>query len=115
MDALQALKERRAAMARGPPPAPPTPSAGGDADAGPGPSAAPPPQRRVVRGLAWQCGGCDNRECVPIRAESRCLCGHRLKEHKLNARGDAFGCVRVRSSLPAAAAREPPRSSVRPF
>jgi hypothetical protein len=112
MDALQALKERRAAMARGPPA-----SAGGgdgEAEGAPGPSA-PPPPRRVVRGLAWQCSGCDNRECVPIRAESRCLCGHRLKEHKLNARGDAFGCVRVRSSLPAAAAREPPRSSVRPF
>ena len=30
--------------------------------------------------LAWVCNTCD-KECIPIRSESRCLCGHRLKEH----------------------------------
>ncbi|EFN52456.1 hypothetical protein CHLNCDRAFT_138771 [Chlorella variabilis] len=30
--------------------------------------------------LAWICGTCQ-RECIPIRSESRCLCGHRHKEH----------------------------------
>jgi len=32
------------------------------------------------RCLTWSCDHCD-RECVPIRTESRCLCGHRLKDH----------------------------------
>ncbi|PRW33049.1 hypothetical protein C2E21_8156 [Chlorella sorokiniana] len=39
--------------------------------AGPGPSSTR---------LAWVCGACQ-RECIPIRAESRCLCGHRQREH----------------------------------
>ena len=30
--------------------------------------------------LAWVCSICD-KECIPIRSESRCLCGHRLKDH----------------------------------
>ena len=31
--------------------------------------------------LIWKCNDC-NHECIPIRRESRCLCGHRMKEHK---------------------------------
>jgi hypothetical protein len=31
-------------------------------------------------GVRWGCDECGN-ECVPVRDESRCLCGHRLKEH----------------------------------
>mmetsp|Transcript_15178 Transcript_15178/g.52740 ORF Transcript_15178/g.52740 Transcript_15178/m.52740 type:complete len:284 (-) Transcript_15178:94-945(-) len=34
-------------------------------------------EKRVVE---WRCGTCD-RTCIPVREESRCLCGHRLKEH----------------------------------
>ncbi|KAK9787852.1 hypothetical protein WJX73_009030 [Symbiochloris irregularis] len=30
--------------------------------------------------LSWSCTQC-KRDCFPIRSESRCLCGHRLKEH----------------------------------
>ena len=37
------------------------------------------PTKRVEC-LKWKCQSCD-RECIPIRSESRCLCGHRLKEH----------------------------------
>eukprot|EP00198_Chlamydomonas_reinhardtii_P010096 XP_001699433.1 predicted protein [Chlamydomonas reinhardtii] len=35
---------------------------------------------RTVEAFAWVCGVCE-RECVPVRSESRCLCGHRLREH----------------------------------
>ncbi|EQC39706.1 hypothetical protein SDRG_03134 [Saprolegnia diclina VS20] len=34
-------------------------------------------QKLVVK---WSCNTC-TRECIPVREESRCLCGHRLKEH----------------------------------
>ncbi|EFJ40048.1 hypothetical protein VOLCADRAFT_108352, partial [Volvox carteri f. nagariensis] len=44
----------------------------------PGPS--PPLPTRQVEAFAWVCGTCQ-RECVPVRSESRCLCGHRLREH----------------------------------
>ncbi len=30
--------------------------------------------------VKWTCQDCNN-ECIPVRKESRCLCGHRLKEH----------------------------------
>uniref|UniRef100_K3WRI4 Protein FAM221A n=1 Tax=Globisporangium ultimum (strain ATCC 200006 / CBS 805.95 / DAOM BR144) TaxID=431595 RepID=K3WRI4_GLOUD len=30
--------------------------------------------------LKWNCRTC-KRECIPICEESRCLCGHRYKEH----------------------------------
>eukprot|EP00955_Chlamydomonas_euryale_P049949 354421-Chlamydomonas_euryale.AAC.2 len=39
------------------------------------------PLTTKVLGHAWICGECNN-ECVPIRSESRCMCGHRLKEHR---------------------------------
>ncbi|KAF6251107.1 hypothetical protein COO60DRAFT_1275316 [Scenedesmus sp. NREL 46B-D3] len=34
----------------------------------------------TIKAWAWICQECQ-RECVPIRAESRCMCGHRLKQH----------------------------------
>lgn len=36
---------------------------------------------KTVRAWAWECTLCE-QECVPIRTESRCLCGHRMKEHE---------------------------------
>ena len=30
--------------------------------------------------IKWMCNHCQN-ECIPIIRESRCLCGHRLKDH----------------------------------
>ncbi|DAZ95622.1 TPA: hypothetical protein N0F65_002251, partial [Lagenidium giganteum] len=44
---------------------------------GQAPTAAKSHVRQVVR---WYCTVC-SRECIPIREESRCLCGHRYKEH----------------------------------
>ena len=37
--------------------------------------------------VIWTCNHC-KRECIPVRGESRCLCGHRYKEHK----GKNFSC-----------------------
>ena len=37
--------------------------------------------------VVWTCNHC-KRECIPVRGESRCLCGHRYKEHK----GKNFSC-----------------------
>ena len=39
-----------------------------------------PPLYKRVQAHAWVCRTCQS-ECIPIRSESRCLCGHRLKEH----------------------------------
>lgn len=39
-------------------------------------------ERKVVQ---WTCNHCD-KECIPVREESRCLCGHRLKEHPSHAK-----------------------------
>ena len=36
---------------------------------------------KAVPVIKWACTACNN-ECVPIVRESRCLCGHRMKEHK---------------------------------
>eukprot|EP00850_Spirogloea_muscicola_P000100 SM000001S04502 [mRNA] locus=s1:562307:563643:+ [translate_table: standard] len=36
------------------------------------------PRLRSV--IAWTCSVC-KRQCMPVRSESRCLCGHRLKHH----------------------------------
>eukprot|EP00941_MAST-03F_sp_MAST-3F-sp1_P000712 g712.t1 len=30
--------------------------------------------------VIWRCREC-NKDCIPVRSESRCLCGHRLKHH----------------------------------
>eukprot|EP00959_Pyramimonas_sp_CCMP1952_P276817 5786654-Pyramimonas_sp.AAC.1 len=54
--------------------------------------------KRYRNVLRWGCeeGG---RECVPVRDESRCLCGHRLREHvkpedaeKGSAAGPTLSC-----------------------
>jgi len=44
------------------------------------PSAISAPVIKEKQVVAWICRECD-RECIPVRSESRCLCGHRLKEH----------------------------------
>jgi hypothetical protein len=41
--------------------------------------------------ICWTCNHC-RRECIPVRGESRCLCGHRYKEHKKGK----FGCERCK-------------------
>jgi len=38
---------------------------------------APPKYKSVI---AWKCTECE-RECIPVREQSRCLCGHRLRDH----------------------------------
>ncbi|DBA81374.1 TPA: hypothetical protein ACH3X2_006973 [Trebouxia sp. C0005] len=35
---------------------------------------------KTVELLSWVCSSCQ-KECIPVRSESRCLCGHRLKAH----------------------------------
>lgn len=39
-----------------------------------------------IRHLEWFCKGC-NQTCVNLNPESRCLCGHRLKDHNFNTKG----------------------------
>jgi len=39
--------------------------------------------------ISWSCLECKT-ECIPVRMESRCLCGHRLKEH--NNSNENFSC-----------------------
>lgn len=42
--------------------------------------------------IGWKCESC-LVECIPVRRESRCLCGHRLKEHRQGAAlSDPFPC-----------------------
>jgi hypothetical protein len=53
----------------------------------PGDSSAAP--RWTVK---WTCGDCGNT-CIPVRSESRCLCGHRYKEHKASV-GDSADRIR---------------------
>ncbi|CAG9464274.1 unnamed protein product [Pedinophyceae sp. YPF-701] len=45
--------------------------------------------------LAWMCRGC-KKECIPIRTESRCLCGHRMKEHAPLGSSGALSCKNTR-------------------
>lgn len=43
--------------------------------------------------IKWACQECRN-ECIPVMRESRCLCGHRMKEHKLNPKDNkTFPCA----------------------
>jgi hypothetical protein len=39
-----------------------------------------PSMRKPVPIVKWACTECSS-ECIPIMRESRCLCGHRMKEH----------------------------------
>lgn len=39
--------------------------------------------------IIWSCGICCV-ECLPVTRESRCLCGHRLKEHDI---GNSHNCT----------------------
>jgi len=52
-----------------------------------------------VKELTWTCSVCE-RNCVPIRAESRCLCGHRLKDHCGGDAATPFKCKNARCSCP---------------
>ncbi|KAG9401130.1 hypothetical protein AC1031_009885 [Aphanomyces cochlioides] len=51
--------------------------------------------------VKWSCTTC-NRECIPVREESRCLCGHRLKQHPATSsesdkkRGKPFACTALK-------------------
>ena len=40
----------------------------------------------------WRCEACESA-CIPVRTESRCLCGHRMKEHAPPAGPGAGRCV----------------------
>lgn len=42
--------------------------------------------------IKWTCDNC-NTECIPVRGQSRCLCGHRYHEHKPDKHG-RFKCSR---------------------
>lgn len=39
---------------------------------------------------SWSCDSCST-VCYPVMSESRCLCGHRSKEHKVNGVGPCSG------------------------
>ena len=49
---------------------------------------APPARKRQRRVPRWTCSRC-NHQCIPIRTESRCLCGHRLRHHDAS---NGFAC-----------------------
>lgn len=50
----------------------------------------PEPSNNTI--IKWSCQECSN-ECIPVMRESRCLCGHRLKEHKASSSGKpSFPC-----------------------
>ena len=53
-----------------------------------------PPANMVFKDrmeVNWTCNHCE-KECIPVRGESRCLCGHRYKEHNKKK----FGCDRCK-------------------
>jgi Protein FAM221A/B len=57
------------------------------------PSGARIQDRSTVKVVKWTCSDCAN-ECIPVRRESRCLCGHRLKEHaQRSADSEKFPCA----------------------
>lgn len=55
--------------------------------------------RRTKLEACWKCDSCE-RECVPIRSESRCLCGHRSKDHEPCQAHKAGACQRPGCSCP---------------
>ncbi|KXZ44633.1 hypothetical protein GPECTOR_64g127 [Gonium pectorale] len=70
------------------------------AEAGPSAAAPEPPHpeplpTKTVEAFAWTCNTCA-RECVPVRSESRCLCGHRLREHEPASTSAASRCKAAR-------------------
>lgn len=104
LQALNALKERRSASARAaeettsekrlsPQLAAPTrsPEPVANAASPSRPASQTGIQQKVVKAHAWLCNICQ-KECIPIRTESRCLCGHRLKEHGNVATCDSSKC-----------------------
>lgn len=54
---------------------------------------APMQDDRPATIIKWTCTECSN-ECIPVMRESRCLCGHRMKEHKSNPKNNLmFPCA----------------------
>eukprot|EP00898_Chlorokybus_atmophyticus_P007443 jgi/Chlat1/76/Chrsp1S03029 len=49
--------------------------------------------------ISWACKGCE-RECLPVREESRCLCGHRLKAHNPSQHPKAYACADAKCKCP---------------
>ncbi len=50
--------------------------------------------------VEWRCKNC-NKECLPIREESWCLCGHRRKDHKMVKRnGKVYFVCNSRQKCP---------------
>lgn len=47
---------------------------------------------RSVPIIKWACQECHN-ECIPVMRESRCLCGHRMKEHKHSTKDNKSPCA----------------------
>jgi len=41
--------------------------------------------------VTWSCNCCE-QECIPVREQSRCLCGHRLKDHPKDPHTGKLGC-----------------------
>lgn len=70
-DALEALKQRRRLAQLSTPAPSATVSSKPEME---------PIATKTVKCQAWICDLC-NKECIPIRSESRCLCGHRQREH----------------------------------
>ncbi|GMH33682.1 hypothetical protein BSKO_01516 [Bryopsis sp. KO-2023] len=54
---------------------------------------------KQVEALAWVCQECE-QECVQIRSESRCICGHRLKEHHREDETGSHRCKNSKCSCP---------------
>ncbi|KAK3241166.1 hypothetical protein CYMTET_49055 [Cymbomonas tetramitiformis] len=52
-----------------------------------------PCKTRTRTVLRWGCNDC-GKECVPVRDESRCMCGHRLREHAKSEEERPFKCNR---------------------
>ena len=62
-----------------------------------------PAPTKIVEMMAWVCSVCQ-AECIPIRSESRCMCGHRHKEHEAaKASGSKARCVAAAHAQPRAA------------
>ena len=56
--------------------------------------------KRTKISIVWECTVC-KRVCIPIRDESRCICGHRLKHHAPLEEGKAPACMEKNCSCKA--------------
>lgn len=60
---------------------------------------------KTVQAHSWVCTMCQ-QECIPIRTESRCLCGHRMKEHDKPGESAGGKCRQVEAEQHSAAAAD---------